>query len=171
MSFCTQDAHLRAELEQVYCQHRQALFSLALTITGCAGLADDAVHEAFVRLCGMQERPSGRLATYVFAAVRNAAVDCCRRAKRERMVAETLFADAAQAGGLAGDEANDELAERLRREIDLLDKSAREIIVMKIFGELTFDEIGSVLNTPAATVATRYRRSLLSLEEKLRRDP
>ena len=161
---------MRAELEQVYRQHRQALFSLALTITGCAGLAEDAVHEAFVRLCGLQERPSGRLEAYVFAAVRNAAVDCCRRAKRERTVVETLFADATTSSPLATDGANGELAERLRQEIDLLDESTREIIVMKIFGELTFDEIGSVLDTPAATVATRYRRTLMTLEERLRRD-
>ncbi len=162
---------MRAELEQVYRQHRQALFSLALTITGCAGLAEDAVHEAFVRLCGMQELPSGRLTAYVFAAVRNAAVDCCRRAKRERIVAETLFADAGTSGTSAVDEARGELATRLRREIELLDESVREIMVMKIFGELTFDEIGSVLNTPAATVATRYRRTLMTLEERLRREP
>ena len=162
---------MRAELEQVYRQHRQALFSLSLTITGCAGLAEDAVHEAFVRLCGMQEPPSGRLTAYVFAAVRNAAVDCCRRAKRERTVAETLFADAGTSGKSAADEAKDELAARLRREIELLDESVREIMVMKIFGELTFDEIGSVLNTPAATVATRYRRTLMTLEERLRREP
>jgi len=169
--FWTQDAHLRAELEQVYRQHRQALFSLALTITGCTGLAEDAVHEAFVRLCGLQERPVGRLVAYIFAAVRNAAVDCCRRAKRERTVAETLFADATKAGGCSIDGSDDDLAERLRREIDLLEDGIREIIVMKIFGELTFDEIGSVLNTPAATVATRYRRTLMTLEERLRRNP
>ena len=98
-------------------------------------------------------------------------MDCCRRAKRERIVAETLFADAAKTGGLAVAGSSEELAERLRRELELLDESTREIIVMKIFGELTFDEIGNVLNTPAATVATRYRRTLLTLEERLRRDP
>ena len=98
-------------------------------------------------------------------------MDCCRRTKRERTVVETLFADAAKSGSLAVDGSNDELAVRLQREIELLDDSTREIIVMKIFGELTFDEIGSVLNTPAATVATRYRRTLMTLEERLRRDP
>lgn len=162
---------MRAELEQVYRQHRQALFSLALPITGCAGLAEDAVPEASLRLCRMREQASGRLAAYVFASVRNAAMDCCRRAKRERTVAETLFGDVAKTGGLAVDGSHDGLAERLRWEIDLLDERTREIIVMKIFGELTFDEIGSVLNTPAATVATRYRRTRLTLEERLRRDP
>ncbi len=55
--------------------------------------------------------------------------------------------------------------------IYLLDERTREIIVMKILSELTFDEIGRVLNSPAATVATRDRRTLLTLEERLRRDP
>ncbi len=37
---------------------------------------------------------------------------------------------------------------------------------MKIYGELTFDEIGNVLDTPAATVATRYRRALTDTGRK-----
>ena len=159
-----------AELEQVYRQHRQALFSLALTITGCSGLAEDAVHDAFVRLCGMQAAPSGRLAAYVFAAVRNSAVDCFRRAKREQKLAEKLFAATPGIDTTNTSPATDDASRRLRQEIEALDEGTREIIVMKIYGELTFDEIGKVLDTPAATVATRYRRAMLTLEERLRRD-
>ena len=85
-------------------------------------------------------------------------------------MAETLFADTANSSHDSSVGSNDEQAARLQREIQLLDENAREIIVMKVFGELTFDEIGSVLNTPAATIATRYRRALASLEEKLRRN-
>ncbi len=159
-----------AELEQVYRQHRQALFSLALTITGCSGLAEDAVHDAFVRLCEMQKSPSGRLAAYVFASVRNSAVDCCRRAKRELKLAGTLFAEIPKIRVADISPATEDAAVRLRHEIESLDESTREIIVMKIYGEFTFDEISKVLDTPPATVATRYRRALLALEERLRRD-
>ena len=169
MSFF-QDVVLLAELEQVYRQHRQALFSLALTITGCSELAEDAVHDAFLRLCEMQETPSGRLAAYVFAAARNSAVDCCRRTKRDLKLAETLFAETPTTGTANDSSATDDGCERLRHEIESLDAGTREIIVMKIYGELTFDEIGEVIDAPPATVATRYRRGLLALEEKLRRD-
>ena len=168
--FFSQDVVLSAELEQVYRQHRQALFSLALAITGCAGLAEDAVHDAFVGLCGMQKLPSGHLAAYVYAAVRNSAVDCCRRAKRELLLAGTLFTDTPNLGVANIRPALEDVSARLRHEIELLDEGTREIIVMKIYGELTFDEIGTVLDTPPATVATRYRRALLAMEEKLRRD-
>lgn len=168
----SQDVVLIAELEQVYRQHRQALFSLALNMTGCSGLAEDAVHEAFVRLCGRQELPSGRLAAYVFAAVRNAAFDCLRRVTRDRKMAESLFTQTVPSSTTTNvtDNTAEDLAEQLTREIERLDGNVREIIVMKIYGELTFDEIGSILKIPAATAATRYRRALTAIEENLRRD-
>ncbi len=56
----------------------------------------------------------------------------------------------------------------LRLAIDQLHEDDREVIVMKVFGDLTFDEIGGVLKQPAKTVATRYRRALVKLEERLR---
>ena len=162
---------MRAELEQLYCQHRQTLFSLALTVTGCAGLAEDAVHEAFVRLCQLKARPVGSLAAYVFATVRNAAIDGRRRQARQQALAESVFENSSARIGVRTKpvESSEQLS-RLSRLIDALEESVREIIVMKTFGNLTFEEIGQVLGTPGATVATRYRRALIKLEEQLRRD-
>ena len=162
---------MRAELEQLYCQHRQTLFSLALTVTGCAGLAEDAVHEAFVRLCRQNARPAGNLTAYVFAAVRNAAIDCRRQQVRQQTLAESVFENsrARFEVGTNPDDSSEQLS-HLSGLIDALEESVREIIVMKIFANLTFDEIGQVMGTPSATVATRYRRALVKLEEHLRRD-
>ncbi len=85
-------------------------------------------------------------------------------------MAESVFAVAARSDDDATGSSTEEQAERLQQEIQLLDENAREIVVMKIFGELTFDEIGTVFDTPVATVATRYRRALAVLEERLRRE-
>src|SRR3954452_9099285 len=72
------------DLEDIYARHRQGLFTLALSITRCAARAEDAVHDAFVRLCrrrsvaaplegtGAASQPDA--VAYVFASVRNAAV-------------------------------------------------------------------------------------------------
>lgn len=106
----------------------------------------------------------------MFAAVRNSAVDCCRRAKRELTLAGTLFAETSKIGAANIGLTADDTSARLRHDIESLDESTREIIVIKIDGELTLDEIGKVLEPPPATIATRYRRALLTLEERLRRD-
>ncbi len=167
---------MRPELEQVYRQHRQSLFTLALTILGCSGLAEDAVHEAFVRLCQKSDRPKESLVAYVFAAVRNAAVDFHRRRNNQQALMESLFHEKGKAFLLDGTAKaenhtkEDEQENELKSAIDQLDETSRQIVVMKIFSELTFDEIGHVLEMPPATAATRYRRAIMKLEEKLRKN-
>ena len=163
---------LRTELEQLYRQHRQSLFSVALTVTGCSSTAEDAVHEAFVRLCQKSERPQGNLRSYVFAAVRNAAIDCRRRQLHQRSMTESVFAvagcESQSENSSATADQRDE-TESLKRAIDQLDELSRQIVVMKTFSDLTFEEIASVLEIPSATAATRYRRAIMKLEEQLRR--
>src|ERR1035437_6868644 len=62
---------IRQQLEEVYWEHRQGLFTLALSITRCHSRAEDAVHEAFTRLWKSRLSPRRDLVPYVFAAVRN----------------------------------------------------------------------------------------------------
>jgi RNA polymerase sigma-70 factor, ECF subfamily len=167
---------LRTELEQIYRQHRQSLFSVALAVTGCSGLAEDAVHEAFARLCQKSESPTGRLVAYVFASVRNAAVDLFRRQRHQQMLAESLFAAgsgesaAVDSPGVTANAERGEQEIALKNAIDALDEVTRQIVIMKIYAELTFEDIGEVVAMPSATVATRYRRAIMKLEEQLRRD-
>lgn len=108
----------------------------------------------------------------MFAAVRNAGRDILRSRRLAAERRETIFAEFVPT---AGSEVtpDDEIltAERdelLRRAIDELDDNSREVIVMKVFAGLTFEAIGDVLKEPAKTVATRYRRAIIKLEEKLR---
>ena len=162
---------MRDELENTYRLHRQGLFSLAQSITGCRPLAEDAVHSAFERLF-RSPKPDGDVVSYVFAAVRNAARDAVRSNRRAAIVRESLFSASVPLESEIDDPADDLLtAERdqiLRSAVDELDYDVREVVVLKTFAELTFDAIGEVLNQPAKTVATKYRRALIKLEEELR---
>src|SRR4051812_12179939 len=100
------------DLEDIYARHRQGLFTLALSITRCAARAEDAVHDAFVRLCrrrsvsapvngtGTASQPDP--VAYVFASVRNAAVDLVRRAPPEQGRPASIFAGASHAAADAG---------------------------------------------------------------------
>lgn len=163
---------LRNQLEETYRSYQQGLFSLALSITGCGQQAEDAVQSAFEGLCRSEILPDGSIVSYVFAAVRNAALDLVRSNRRASKVRETIFngflhkvsESATPVDGLLTRE-RDQI---LRLAIDQLHEDDREVIVMKVFGDLTFDEIGGVLKQPAKTVATRYRRALVKLEERLR---
>ncbi len=156
---------MRQVLENVYRQHRQGLFTLALAITRCPERAEDAVHDAFVRLW-RSGWPVGNPVTYAYAAVRNAAVDQIRRAAVAARPAASIF------NGAAPDPLGEAIAgetQRLVREaLEGLAPGQREAIVLRIYGGLTFDEMAEVLGEPLPTVASRYRRGLEALREKVR---
>ena len=83
---------MHQRLERIYREHRQGLFTLALAITRCPQSAEDAVHDAFVRLWRSRLRPGGDPVAYVFASVRNAALDVLRRRRTTVELTDTIFA-------------------------------------------------------------------------------
>ncbi len=154
---------MRERLESIYREHRQGLFSLALSITRRRDAAEDAVHDAFARLFRSRAVLQGDAVAYVFACVRNAAVDVARRRPPEAALSESLFeadcrtpADAAESG---------EQTDRLRQALGALPGPQRETVVMRTYAGLTFQQIAEALGEPLPTVASRYRRAL----ERIRR--
>ena len=162
---------MRDQLETTYRTHRQGLFTLALSITGCRQLAEDAVHGAFERLCRRETSTVENLSNYVFACVRNSARDLTAGRKRDADVRESIFNGAVLPKHPEADPAADVLTKErdqiLRAAIESLTEDEREIVILKAFGGLTFDDAGEALEESPKTVATRYRRALMKLEEKL----
>lgn len=161
---------MKDNLEQVYRQHRRGLYALAVSITGCSQKAEDAVHAAFERLCRRKPVGTDQLTTYVYTCVRNSAIDLIRKDQRHDRLAVDLFDGSAS----SAENSTDQLvltAERdhiLRQTIGELCPDDREIVLMKAFSQLTFDEISTITDRPAATVATRYRRALETLQHRLK---
>lgn len=146
-------------LERVYQDHRQGLYTLALAVTRCPGRAEDAVQEAFARLWSRGATPSGDPVAYVYAAVRNAAIDQVRRQPPARppevaSIYNGLPADPAARAVTA------EQHRAVREAVEALPAAQRESVVMKIYGGLTFRQMADALGEPLPTVAARYRRAL-----------
>jgi RNA polymerase sigma-70 factor (ECF subfamily) len=161
------------QLEALYREHRQGLYTLALSVTRCPDRAEDAVQQAFVRLYKRKSRSVGDPAAYVFMAVRNAAIDQIRKRKRDQRTASCIYDEAlgapAGADGPGPETAalRNERQRAVRDAVERLEDQQREVIVMKVYGGLTFEQIGQVLGAPLSTVASRYRRGLVKLEGRL----
>lgn len=136
-------------------------------------MAEDAIQAGFANLCRVELNQIEDLNSYVFASVRNAARDALRQDRRSKALQQSIFEQhsTTEPEAPADDVVNDERNQRLRQVIDSLPANEREVIVLKIYSGLTFDAIGRVVNQPAKTVASRYRRTLIKLEEILRERP
>jgi len=151
----------RAEIEFLYRQHGKALLLFASTLTGERARAQDALHQVFLKLMesGQLSRADDKKA-YLFACLRNAILN--ERKQQSRL--EPLTPDAAWFSPPDRDIAA-EL--HLRRALTALPGDQREVVVLHVWGELTFAQIGGLVGVSANTAASRYRYALGKLREAM----
>lgn len=155
-------------LSEIYTQHKQGLFSLAVSVTRNSAEAEDAVQDAFMKLARKNIVPKGDPVSYVYATVRNAALDRLRKKKRVVDVPEFVFDEEKSNEPKPGIELQEQ--ERnfiIRKEIEKLEEPQREVIIMKLFSGLTFEQIAEILQEPLSTVSSRYARTLKSLKYRM----
>jgi len=151
-----------ATIESIYRQHRKGLFTLALSITGREDSAEDAVHEAIVRLCRSGKSPTGDPVAYVFAAVRNAAID------QKRKIGSVSIFNLTEPTQEPSSPVDDRERDRIVADaIDELPEDQREAVIMHLYTGLTFQQAAEALGVPLQTIASRYRRALARLKEQL----
>jgi RNA polymerase sigma-70 factor (ECF subfamily) len=125
--------------------------------------AEDIVQEAFVRFWRKQHCIRNR--ALLFATVRSISLDLLRRdARRARREADAL-ADSEQVAPAPQFDSANESQQALAAAIDQLPAEQREVLVMKIWNELTFADIASVLEISQNTAASRYRYALATLKK------
>jgi RNA polymerase sigma-70 factor (ECF subfamily) len=146
-------------------KHGAALLFVARQWVSAKSDAEDVVQEVFIRFWRARQRVADPVA-FLFACVRNCALDWqrerSRQVRREESAArpeqETLFA-----GAIEQDERRLAIEAALRR----LPEEQREVLVMKIWGGLSFRQVGEALGISANTAASRYRYALAKLREQL----
>ncbi len=149
--------------------HGGALVLLARQIVPGRADAEDVVQNAFVRFWRTRESVADPVA-YLFACVKNCALDWQRSRQRQsrreaeaaRPEMETLFA-----GSADHNERQAAIEEALRE----LPPEQAEVLVMKIWGELTFPQIAAALEISPNTAASRYRYAIGRLRESLAEEP
>lgn len=143
------------------------LVRFAVTITRNQHDAEDAVQAALVRVVGdcnllcRAETPW----PYLLRMVRNESLVILRRKRRWRLLDN--ISDLLTRRSI--DEVEQEDTHRaIWLALRLLPTEQSEVVVLKIWEDLTFAEIAEVLGIPAATAASRYRYALAKLSSHLR---
>ncbi|MDP9186098.1 MAG: sigma-70 family RNA polymerase sigma factor, partial [Verrucomicrobiota bacterium] len=102
----------------------------------------------------------------LYATVRSIALDFLRRDSRRARRESTAVSETDQMVQPMF-EVEDETQRALVAALELLPNEQREVLVMKIWNELTFAEIASVLEISQNTAASRYRYALAALKKNL----
>ena len=153
-------------IADLYRQHAQGLFSVALSVLRDASAAEDAVHDAVSRVLD-RGQIDGDAVAYLYASVRNAARDLMRRRRVRQAdpIDDGLFDPAwtAETGMAHEGELRRVLAEALAS----LPAEQQEVLLMRAVGRLGFEQIAAAIGAPLGTVASRYSRGVNALRDQL----
>ena len=142
---------------------------LALFARQWCDCAEDVVQEAFLKLVSERSTPRDP-AAWLYRTVKNSALNAGRSERRRRIREQAAAAErpawfesprARESRGTAIDpeEACAQLA-------DLPDRE-REVIIARIWGELSFEQIGAVLGGSSSSVHRLYQSGMQILRERL----
>jgi len=145
-------------------EHRPFLLQIAVASTRNPTDAEDIVQEAFVRFWRRNHNIDNR--ALLFATVRSVALDLIRRdSRRARREAEVISQSKQSIDPQF--EFEDESQRALAAAVNRLPQEQREVLVMKIWNDLTFAAIAEALEISQNTAASRYRYALAALKKDL----
>lgn len=155
------------DLERIHDEHVAAMYGLGLALLRDEAAVRDVLQDVFLKLA--EGRVSGVEITneraYLLRMVRHGALDRLRRDKVRRDHAagasEELFER-------CPDPDREAFRVQLEQALAGLPEEQREVVVLKLWEERTFDEISRICGIPLNTAASRYRYALDKLRALLR---
>lgn len=129
-------------------------------IGGSRDGAEDIVQAAFIKLAA-EEPPPANCVAWLFTVTKRLAINE-RVSQAKRRTRETRFGTQNNQSPQTSDELE------LRDLLNILDDREREIVIAKIWGELTFDQIATVCGDSKASVWRIYQLGISKLKEAYR---
>jgi len=159
-------------------EHGSKLLLFARQQTRSLADAEDVLQEALVKLAKKEAEGTfdgGQPAwlPFIYTSIRRCSIDLGRKEDRRSKREEKSEKDKIlQHGGISdpwfeSDSADDESRHYLEQELKKLPEKFASVITLKIWGELTFADIGKKLNISQNTAASRYRYGLQALKKHL----
>jgi len=156
----------QAEWRRWIADHAPKLLLFARQKARSESDAQDLVQEAIVE-CWRRNGVGPPSLPLVFTTIHRRAIDFARREDRRANREQVVAVDEVQAWFDTGVE-DREFSRVIQRALAELPVEQREVITLKIWGELTFAEIGETLGIPANTAASRYRYGTSELRKLTR---
>lgn len=148
-------------------RHGGRLMLFARQQTRCEADAEDVLQAALVRTWKVHRgAPDGRVVSLAYTNIRRCAIDLGRSNECRRRREEEASLDR---GELVAwfELPEDDTSRALQVALSQIPEKFREVITLKIWGELTFDQIGKTLEISPNTAASRYRYGMEALRRSL----
>jgi RNA polymerase sigma factor (sigma-70 family) len=148
-------------LEQLICERGAALELYAAQWTTAP---EDCVQEAFVKLAG-QVPPPDQPVAWLYRVVRNRAISLRRSHERRRRRESQVAAQRPQ--WFTASRWSAEELQEVTAALRAIEAEWREVIIARIWGGLSFEQIAQVMGVSTSTAHRLYQAGLTKLRERL----
>ena len=141
-----------------------AMVAIAHSILGDRHLAEDVAQQAFAKAAVKlpQLKKESRFAGWLAVICRNVAKDMARR--------EENLCTTDDLSTIAAKPRDDDTAETVREAISKLSTSARELIFLRYYDGMSYEQISAVLSISEQAINGRLRRAKRKMADYLRRN-
>ena len=149
-------------------KYQRAIYALARRMLRDHDLADEAAQETFVKayFALKQYDPSYRFYTWLSRIAFNL---CCDALKERKRTIPLGDAPEPQSGDDPLESAvQSDTRQRVRAQIDRLPADQRQIVLLRVDKDLSYEDIGNLLKIPVGTVMSRLYRARQALYESLK---
>ena len=142
------------------------VFSYLMTLAGDRSLAEELTQETFYRAFTRQREFRGESdeVTWLCAIAKNLFVDEQRRSSRRGEIPEDLPDHAKSVAKTVEDR---DSSFRIHMALHALEEPYREAFELRVFGELSFREIGTIFGKTENWARVTYHRARIKLQERL----
>ena len=128
--------------------------------------AEDIVQDAFIRLFKQRKCPDN-VRAWLFRVVRNCSISRARRLQRRRQAGQKL----AGSRSLWFESRDDDLIDAavVQDLLQTLPSNLREIVLLRIWGQMSLKEISQIVNKSIPWVHHDYKEALETIRKKLER--
>lgn len=152
-----------SQFELLYKNYKLLVYKIAFSILKNKETSEDVTQTVFTKIYSLKKEklPSSKEATWLYAVTKNEAISYYRKEKPNIALEEVYDVSNETECRYIQDIIEKEKYEKIISGLSLKEK---EIVSLKIIGELSFKEISKILNEPIGTVQWRYYKALNGLK-------
>lgn len=157
------------DYEKLYKTYFMQVYSFVMTIVRNQPAAEEITQNTFFKAMTSKKRFEGRSGelTYLCSIAKNLAADEFRRGSRHAALDEMLPDSNADFTYEAEDKGD---ALRIHRILHELNEPYKEVFQLRVFGELSFAQIGQIFAKTESWARVTYHRARLKIKERMNAD-
>ena len=162
--------------EQLVNRHKNKVFTTIVLIVKDTYTAEDLMQDAFIKAIHTMKsgryNEEGKFSSWICRIAHNLAIDFFRKEKRSPMITLEDGSNVFNTLAFAADSAEslqikEDTCVRLRELIQTLPQSQREVLMMRHYADMSFQEIADATGVSINTALGRMRYALINLRKKM----